>query len=599
MCRDTLYKYMSRLLACLLVMVLLITAVPCVHAEGQSGVCGENLTWSFAAGTLTISGSGEMTDYYESTMAPWYSLREQILRLELPEELTSVGSLAFYGCEELLAVTIPNGVTRIGSYAFAECSNLTMLTLGSGITEIGECAFSDCVSLNALRLPENLRIIGMKAFYRCESIPAVTVPASVQSIGMSAFAYCKGLVSAQLLAHIDTIPEWLFYGCAKLVIVTIPDDTRAISEFAFRGCEQLTTVYYNGSSQTPEQIQQTIGNDIPSFDNTGYVSTDPAPETVISGTAQENTDGTTVQQNTTVTQTPNSTVTTTVETIRDEEGNGVSTSVEIQVTIENEEGWGEADDVVDDALQDFSDNAAQVGDESNNVEITVYIKDDTVPDPEFVEDLSGRDAVITIISQDGSSWRIDSSALSAPESEGQYDLRYTLTAGTAELCAELGVVTCYVLRFLAPAQINAEMLIRLDKALSMQNATLLQRDEELKQVQSVAVDQKGYAHFYLASVTENTDYYIAINMPQIQQEVIIPDELLSAYGNPERHTPIQYEITGRKSSWGMSFGQVTGIMVAVLVVCVAAVGILMFALNKRKLKMGYVPDLDEEDIPKR
>ena len=35
--RDTLYKYISRLMACLLVMVLLFAVVPQAQAEGESG----------------------------------------------------------------------------------------------------------------------------------------------------------------------------------------------------------------------------------------------------------------------------------------------------------------------------------------------------------------------------------------------------------------------------------------------------------------------------------------------------------------------------------------------------------------------------------
>ena len=131
------------------------------------------------------------------------------------------------------------------------------------------------------------------------------------------------------------------------------------------------------------------------------------------------------------------------------------------------------------------------------------------------------------------------------------------------------------------------------KTLALQNATLLQKDKELKRVQSAVIDRQGLAHFYLASVTEKTDYYIAINMPRAEQEAIIPDELLQSYGNPERSAPIQYEITGRKSSWGMTFGQVTWIMVAVLAACVIVIGFVMYGLNKRKLKQGYIPDLDE------
>ena len=593
--RYTLNKYISRLMAVLLVLTLVVSAAPAVYADGENGTCGENLSWSLSAGTLTISGSGAMTDFPERTMAPWYPLRKQILRLELPQGLTAVGDLAFYDCDNLLAVNIPNSVTRIGNYAFAECSGMTMLTLGSGVAQLGEGAFSDCVRLAALRLPESIRSIGMKAFYRCESIPAVTVPAGVERIGMSAFAYCKSLVTADIRAGIGTVPEWLFYGCAMLVHVTLPDNTETISEFAFRGCQQLTTVYYGGSSKTPEQIQQVIDADVPGFDSTGHVSSSTAPGSAISGATHENGDGTVTQENITVTQGQNTTVSTTVETTRQEDGTGIDTSVQIQVTVENEEGWDEAQDLVTDALKDYSDNVAQVGSESGKAEVNVFVKDTDVP-PEFVDIAAGRDVVITVVTQDGSSWRLDGNVLDMPQTDGQYDLRYTITVGSQELCAELEVASCYVLRFLKPAQINAELLIRLDSSMAMRNATLLQRDGEMKRIQTAVVDRQGYAHFYLASVTEQTDYYIAIDMPQAQQEAIIPDEVLNAYGNPIRHEPIKYEITGRQSSWGMTLGQVTKIMIAVLVVCVVAVGFVMYGLNKRKLKMGYIPDLDEEDL---
>ncbi len=592
MTRDTSFKYISRLMACLMVVMLLVSVVPAVNAEGESGECGENLTWSFSTGTLTISGSGAMSDFLESTMAPWYSLRDQILRLELPQGLTEIGDLAFYGCDKLMIVYIPDSVTRIGKYAFAECEGMTMLTLGKAVTRVEECAFSDCVSLTSLRLPESLQIIGMKAFYRCESIPAIIIPAGVKSIGMSAFAYCKSLVTADIRADMQIVPEWLFYGCGRLVSVILPDNTQSISEFAFRGCDQLTTVYYNGSSKTPEQIQQIIDQDVPGFGSTGLVTDSTAPGSAISGATHENADGTITQENTTVIHKENTTVSTTVQTTHGEDGAGISTSVQIQVTVENDQGWTDAEEAINNALKDFTENAVQVGTQTGKTEITVYVKDGEIP-PDFVEIIHGRDVIMTVVNQDGSSWRVDGSTMSAPNGERQYDLRYSVTAGSAELCEELGVGSCYVLRFLSPAQINAEVLIRLDHTLALQNATLLQKDKELKRVQSAVIDRKGYAHFYLASVTEKTDYYIAINMPRAEQEAIIPDELLHSYGSPERSAPIQYEITGRKSSWGMTFGQVTWIMVAVLAACVIVIGFVMYGLNKRKLKQGYIPDLDE------
>ena len=183
--RHYLSKFISSMAAVALVLLLLSSMTPVASAE-ESG-CGENLSWSLSAGTLTVSGSGAMTDFFESSMAPWYDLRDQIVRLVLPEGLTHVGSLAFYGCENLSAAVIPDSVESIGSYAFALCEGMELLDLGSGVKAIGESAFQECYALRAVTLPDGLTSLGPYAFYRCESLPAVTVPGSVTQLGDSAF----------------------------------------------------------------------------------------------------------------------------------------------------------------------------------------------------------------------------------------------------------------------------------------------------------------------------------------------------------------------------------------------------------------------------
>ena len=138
-------------------------------------------------------------------------------------------------------------------------------------------------------------------------------------------------------------------------------------------------------------------------------------------------------------------------------------------------------------------------------------------------------------------------------------------------------------------------MIRLGDTWARQSATLFQRNgRELTRYQTVIVDGEGYAHLYLASVDDKAEYYIAMNLPEQQEEAIIPDELLHEYGQPVNYTPIQYEITGRESSWGMNINQVTWIMIGGMTAVVVTVGFVMYLLNKRKLRMGYVPDLDEE-----
>ena len=593
--RYTLYKYISRLMACLLAVLLLLPAMPMARAEGESGSCGDGLTWSLSAGILTITGSGAMTNYTEDNMAPWYHLRQEITRLELPAGLTSVGDLAFYGCDKLTAAVIPDSVTRIGQYAFAKCSEMTLLNLGSGLVEIGESAFSECYAVASLRLPESLRILGKNAFYRCESITSVVVPAGVTQIGYAVFAYCLDLVTADVRASVSELPELLFYGCDKLITVTITGNVDTIGDFAFRGCDTLTTVHYGGGSISTGEIQEMINDDIPGFEVSGLVTESDATGTVTSGSSTENPDGSVTQENITVTQGENSSVSTRQETTYTEDPADSSYSVDITVTVEGEEGWEEASGAVEDALKNYSDNVASGTGQAETPEIDVYVKNTDTIDQEFVDNLAGRDVIVTITTQDGSVWKLNGNDLEKQSGSAVYNFGYSLTTGSRELSQKLETETSYILNFHSSAVINAEVLISLNPALAHQTATLLQKNgSEVTRIQTVVVDSQGKAHFYLGSVRDDTDYYIAMNLPS-QGDAIIPDEMAPAYGQPIRYDPIEYEITGRTSSWGMTIGQVTWIMIGVLFVVVVTVGFVMYTLNKRRLRMGYIPELDEED----
>ena len=596
MSHNILYKYIYRLMAVLLVFLLVFSMAPRANAAEASGSCGSNLSWSLSAGTLTITGSGEMYDFDYETKAPWYPYRAEILRVVFPEGLTKIGELAFYECEELIAAVIPDSVKVIDAYAFAFCERLELLDLGSGVTEIGESAFSDCYALKSLRIPGSVQTLGRKVFYRCESIPTVTIPSSVTKIGLSAFSYCKSLVSAVIQAPITEIPVYLFYGCGQLATVTLPETAEKLGDYAFRGCDNLGTVYYDGEAKTPEQIQEEIGSDVPGFDNTGYVAGGEAPEENRSGTTTENEDGTITQENTTVTESEDVTVSTTVTTTHPEDSLTGETKVEVDVTVETEDGWQEAISQVEDALREYNENITASGSESKRPQINVYVKGTETVDPDFIDAMAGRDVILVIRMPDGSIWRLLGKDLDTTKVSTEYNLSYSVTTGSQELCQELGVNSCYVLKFHNAAQINAELLIDLGDTVSNQQATLFQRDGSLSQLQTVVIDQNGCIHFYLASVTNEIEYYVALNLPEPEEEAIVPKELQSSYGIPEDYVPVQYRITGRTSSWGIGIDAVTWIMIGGFVVVVAAVGILMFMLNKRKLKRGYIPEIDEEDL---
>lgn len=203
----------KRLLSILLVLLMALTLLPLGALADDSNKCGENLTWEFADGILTISGTGEMYDYSEDYLAPWSE-----------------------HCVEITNVTISDGVTSIGDNAFHSCSALSMVTFMGGLTRIGSGAFAGCEALRDFDFPYSLETIGANAFSECNGLVDVSIPDSVQSIGSQAFSLCEGLQSVYLPQMLTIIPDGIFTDCAQLGSVYIPDTVTEIGANAFLRC---------------------------------------------------------------------------------------------------------------------------------------------------------------------------------------------------------------------------------------------------------------------------------------------------------------------------------------------------------------------------
>ena len=92
--------------------LLLITLVVSLSANAEeSGTCGKNLKWKLTSeGVLTITGTGEMTDYSNSDRSPWYG--QNIKRIIIEDGVSTIGKDAFSLCGNLTSVTIPNSVWK-------------------------------------------------------------------------------------------------------------------------------------------------------------------------------------------------------------------------------------------------------------------------------------------------------------------------------------------------------------------------------------------------------------------------------------------------------------------------------------------------------
>ena len=168
----------------------------------------------------------------------------------IPNNVTSIGNSAFYGCSGLTSVTIPESVTSIGDGAFCDCFGLTSISIPESVTTISQYAFSCCYGLTSVTIPENVTTIEYHTFYGCSSLTSITIPKSVTSIG-----------------------EWAFFDCSNLTSLTIPESVTSIGFRAFYRCYFEENNFINNSSLDAEANDYWGANIVDSKEN-GFVIKD-------------------------------------------------------------------------------------------------------------------------------------------------------------------------------------------------------------------------------------------------------------------------------------------------------------------------------------
>ena len=192
-----------------------------ITTQDDSGTCGDGVSWTLTGDTLAITydgtGTGEMTDFVDSSSTPWASYVSSIstitvgegvtklgaysfsmmpdgntLSVTLPSSLITIGNYAFMGTHGLYAITIPDNVNYIGEAAFSDCTNLGTVSInaaGSVLQSIGTAAFEH-TAISSISLPDSLTTIGSRAFNGCEQLDSVSIGVNgsmLNSVGDTAF----------------------------------------------------------------------------------------------------------------------------------------------------------------------------------------------------------------------------------------------------------------------------------------------------------------------------------------------------------------------------------------------------------------------------
>jgi hypothetical protein len=213
-----------------------------------SGKCGENLTYeivdfevtaeqssfhsAFTGHKLIISGTGDMYDYDEENPAPWGGFQA----LEIEEGVTSIGNYAFYNNikEQVIEINLPDSLKSIGDFAFSHenilsDSYLQELTIPRNVSYIGKGAFNvgtkswDCMWENFYVSPDNPYYCDVDGIIYTKDM--TTLVACPEAKDLSNYVFPEGLLY---------IGDYAFaYNCTGFASLNLPDDLLGIGERAF------------------------------------------------------------------------------------------------------------------------------------------------------------------------------------------------------------------------------------------------------------------------------------------------------------------------------------------------------------------------------
>lgn len=207
-----------------------------------SGKAGKNATWTLdSKGLLTITGKGAL--YEQGSDRPFRP--DKVKNLVVGDGVTNIPAHYCRECVNLITVDLPSTIESIGHDAFADCDKLDDIGIPYGIVKIGDRAFKNCHSLKNIDMPVTLKEIGKEAFTGCENLESVRLTPGIEKLGKNAFFDCRALTDLADLPQYVTEKSYIEYGLNR----------SAVRNYWARK-EEIASSYGNTSGSTVAEAKQ-------------------------------------------------------------------------------------------------------------------------------------------------------------------------------------------------------------------------------------------------------------------------------------------------------------------------------------------------------
>lgn len=207
----------------------------------------------------------------------WYD--SEGIVITVPNGIEVIGRYCFYqnnvnDCWMIKEIVLPNSIKKIEEKAFSHNYKLSRINIPENVESIGSYAFEECRSLQSIILPQTIQVLEDGVFCGCP-LKNLIIPPTVKKIGKLSFAgiTVKELYVPEGVVELD---ESAFFHSKELECIYLPSTLKIIEPYVFRECEQLRKIYINPNSEYFVNCDDIIYN----FDKTKVICGTPASNNV-------------------------------------------------------------------------------------------------------------------------------------------------------------------------------------------------------------------------------------------------------------------------------------------------------------------------------